>query len=94
MSSINTQATPNPNSLKITTDDDTSFIEDGLESFSTAQEAFDHPLGHALFSVQGVENVFIMPAFVTVTKHPASDWSTLLPQLRDAFKSYFEQQTG
>jgi len=33
-----------------------------------------------------------MPAFVTVTKHPASDWSTLLPQLRDAIGGYFERQ--
>lgn len=92
MPSIRSQATPNPNSLKLTTDDDTPFIEEGLESFSTAQEAAGHPLGHALFSVQGVENVFIMPAFVTVTKHPASDWSTLLPQLRDAIEGYFERQ--
>ncbi|NBC18666.1 MAG: scaffolding protein [Bacteroidetes bacterium] len=91
MPDFTTHATPNPNSLKFTVDDDISFIADGMESFNTAQEAADHPLGHRLFAVQGVENVFIMPDFVTVTKHPASDWNVLEPQLQQALSTYFEE---
>lgn len=92
MPAFTTHATPNPNSLKFTADDDTPFIEDGMESFGTAQEAADHALGHRLFAVPGVENVFIMPEFVTVTKHPASDWNVIEPQLQQALSEYFEDR--
>jgi hypothetical protein len=90
MSRFTTHATPNPNSLKFTCNNGDTFIDRGLESFDTVQEADDHPLGRRLFAVQGVENVFIMPEFVTITKHPASDWNAMVPQLRQALSDYFE----
>ena len=92
MPRFSTHPTPNPNSLKFTVDDDASFIEEGMESFNTAQEAAEDPIGQRLFAVQGVENVFIMPEFVTVSKHPAADWNALEPQLRQALSDYFEDR--
>lgn len=70
--------TPNPNSLKVTTTAG-PFIESGMESFSSAREAQDHPLASALFGIPGVANVFILPEFMTVTKAPESSWETLWP---------------
>src|SRR5690625_6444519 len=77
--------TPNPNSLKITTDAG-AFIESGMESFASAEEAEQHELGRRLFSLTGVENVFILPDFLTITKHTAADWDNLLPKVELTLK--------
>lgn len=68
--------TPNPNSLKFEVKG-TSIIRSGLLAFHSAQEAQDDDLGRALFSLPGVETLLIVPDFVTVTKHPAADWTLL-----------------
>ena len=73
MADISVQPTPNPDSLKFTRKKGT-FIESGLFSFSTAEEAARHPLGKALFDIQGVTNILILPDFLTVTKDPNSSW--------------------
>ena len=76
MPRVTTQPTPNPNSLKFSIEGH-SFIESGMQAFGSAREAEDDALGAALFALSGVANVFIVPAFVTVTKHPAADWDRL-----------------
>lgn len=88
-----TQPTPNPNSLKITSAG-RRFIEDGLESFNTASDAEGHPLGHRLFNVTGVANVFIVPQFLTITKHPAADWDEVLTGVEAALDQYFAEAQG
>lgn len=84
-----THPTPNPNSLKITTDVG-PFIESGMESFSSPEEAESSPLGKRLFSVPGVANVFILPDFLTISKQPAADWDLVLPMIERVLQSYFE----
>lgn len=84
-----THPTPNPNSLKITTDAG-RFIEGGMEAFSSAKEADGHPLGSRLFALTGVANVFIMPEFLTITKTPAADWDRLLPSVQSMLDDYFK----
>ena len=79
--------TPNPNSIKITTDG-VKFLKGGLESFSTASEAEGHPLGTALFRITGVENILILPDFLTVTKAPAANWSMMWPAIQDALEEH------
>lgn len=76
MSTITTSPTPNPNSLKFSIEG-VRLIEDGLQAFGSAREAEADPLGSSLFSLDGVANVFIVPDFVTVTKHPAASWNRL-----------------
>ena len=90
MPSFQTQATPNPNSIKIVTDGG-PFIEGGMESFDSAQAAADHALGRRLFAIEGVANVFILPQFVTVTKHPAAEWNLILPAVEAALEAHFEE---
>lgn len=91
MPSFQTQGTPNPNSIKIVTDGP-SFIEEGMESFNSVQEAEGHPLGQRIFSLPGIANVFILPQFVTVTKHPATNWDILLPKVEEVLHDYFAEQ--
>ena len=79
-STILYEPTPNPNSLKFIAPGK-AFPVEGMESFRSAEEASNHPLGRALFALEGVDNVFIMPAFLTVTKKPEADWDVLLPAI-------------
>lgn len=81
MGSISTHPTPNPNSLKVTRSGE-PFITDGMESFASAAEAAGHPIGEALFAIPGVTNIFILPAFLTITKDPAAGWNGILAEAR------------
>lgn len=81
-------ATPNPNSLKITSSGGTSFISAGMASFNSAEEAVGHDLGAALFAIEGVANVFILPQFLTVTKHPDVRWKKLQPAIEAVLQTH------
>lgn len=87
MPEIHVAATPNPNSLKFTTDAG-PFVEQGLHSFASAAQAEAHPLGQALFGLDGVANVLLLPAFVTVTKAASGDWNVLLPQIQTVLEHH------
>jgi hypothetical protein len=89
MPAFHTESTPNPNSLKITTDAG-SFVEEGLASFSNAEEAAGHPLGERLFALAGVENILLMPEFLTVTKGAGTEWDLLLPKIERVLEEHFE----
>ena len=91
MAVFQTHATPNPNSLKITSDAG-AFVEEGMLSFSSRQEADRHPLAKRIFAVEGVANVFIVPAFLTVTKQPAASWDLMLPALAEGVQQFFANQ--
>jgi len=73
---IRSRPTPNPNSLKFEVKG-TTLIPSGLLAYHSAREAEGDPMGSALFSLPGVETLLIVPDFVTVTKHPAADWTLL-----------------
>ena len=93
MPRFQTQPTPNPNSLKITSDG-SLFIEKGMESFNSAAEAAEHPLGSRLFAIDGIANVFVLPAFLTLTKTPDTDWDAILPAAKDVLSAYFNEREG
>ena len=89
MATPHAESTPNPNSLKFTTDDE-PFLQNGVAAFTSAEEAEDHPLAKRLFAVSGVEDVFITPEFVTVSKAPHVDWSAVTPDVEDILAEYLE----
>ena len=57
MASVLALPTPNPNALKFSLSG-AQVIPEGMRSYSTKGEATGDALGEALFTVQGVENVF------------------------------------
>lgn len=91
MPTFNTEGTPNPNSLKITTDAG-PFIDDGMATFSSREEAADDTLGAPLMSIDGVSNVFALPQFLTITKDPTADWNDLLPRVEAMLTAYFHER--
>lgn len=89
MATTQAEPTPNPNSLKFTTDDG-PFLQDGMAAYSSAEEAEDDPLARRLFSIAGVEDVFITPQFVTVSKTPAVDWNSVQPEVETILAEHLE----
>jgi hypothetical protein len=87
--------TPNPDSLKFTADGDDArpFIESGLAAFHSAREATGDPLGEALFGVEGVAGVLVLPAFVTVTKRPDAQWATVAGRVEAILNAHLERTT-
>ena len=46
------------------------------------QHAADHPLGAALFEIEGVASLFMVDDFVTVMKAPDASWDKLVPEVQ------------
>jgi len=93
MPTIQAEPTPNPNSLKFTVPGE-SFRRDGVASFSSAEDAADHSLARRLFSIAGVEDVFIAPEFVTVSKHSEVDWAEATPQIKSVLAAHFDASSS
>lgn len=91
MPKFDTAGTPNPNSLKITTDAG-PFVHDGMATFNSPAEAAGDPLGAPLMSIPGVSNVFALPQFLTITKEPSADWNEVLPSVEAALTAYFHER--
>ncbi|NGZ75197.1 scaffolding protein [Saccharibacillus sp. VR-M41] len=85
---IHIQHTPNPNAVRVGAD---AVLFEGPKSTSVkAGESSDHPLAAALVAIDGVDNIFGMRDFVTVSKLPDADWDSILPQVEEAFRQVYE----
>jgi hypothetical protein len=51
---------------------------------ASAEEAARHPLGAALWAIDGVAGVFAVRDFVTVTRTPEASWESLSPRVAAA----------
>jgi hypothetical protein len=74
------QMTPNPNAGKFTLDRPVVEGKSSRSYYNAAQAAAD-PMGAALFELNGVNSLFMVEDFVTVTKSPDIEWSDLTPQV-------------
>jgi hypothetical protein len=88
---IQSQPTPNPNSLKFTASGE-RFLEQGLLAFRSSEEAATHPLAAALFSIEGVTNVLILPEFVTITRRADVPWETIEEAVITILSRYLDGQ--
>ena len=80
--------TPNPHAMKFATN--VQVVDLGALSFNSAEEAAKHPLGRALWAIEGVAGVFAVRDFVTVTRLPDVAWETLSPQVSAALVAALE----
>jgi len=92
-SKLQSHPTPNPNSLKFTAPGQT-FIDKGLLSFRSAEAAAAHPLAAALFAIEGVCDVLILPEFVTVTKRPDVPWEAVESPVMEVLRAYLAERSG
>src|ERR1700742_1408366 len=83
---IQTEATPNPATLKFIPG--RTVLDSGTMEFSNREAATRSPLAEKLFGVPGVTSVFYGSDFVTVTKDD-SDWQHLKPAILGAIMEHF-----
>lgn len=86
---IQTQETPNPNSLKFLPG--TKVLESGQTiDFPTGQAAYCSPLAKLLFRIDGVKGVFLGPEFITITKSDDEvEWKLLKPEIFATIMDFF-----
>jgi Fe-S cluster biogenesis protein NfuA len=83
---IQTEATPNPATLKFIPGRDV--LNQGTMEFTDREAAARSPLAARLFDVPGVTAVFYGSDFVTVTKDD-SDWQHLKPAILGAIMEHY-----
>lgn len=85
---IQAERTPNPRAIKFTTN---RILNEGrAQTYSSPLEAFGSPLARALLAVPGVQSVFLLRNFVTVTRDEAVEWDTLTTPIEQAIRSSVE----
>lgn len=85
---IQTEATPNPATLKFLPGK--VVLESGTADFRDREAATEtSPLAGKLFGVGGVEGVFFGYDFVTITKAEGSDWQHLKPAILGTIMEHF-----
>ena len=84
---IQTEATPNPQTLKFIPGQ--TVMQSGSADFPSAEGVEASPLAARIFAVDGVEGVFLGPDFVTVTKGP-QDWAHMKPAVLGAIMEHYQ----
>lgn len=86
---IQTQDTPNPNSLKFIPGVD--ILGQGqTKDFPSVKDAYCSPLVKMLFRIDGVKSVFLGPNFITVTKADEDvEWQVLKPEIFANIMDFF-----
>jgi hypothetical protein len=72
--------TPNPNAGKFTVGRTLVEGRSG-RTYGSADEAAGDPVARVLLAEDGVEGVFVVADFVTVTKSAAARWNDLAPRI-------------
>jgi Fe-S cluster biogenesis protein NfuA len=88
---IQTEETPNPDSLKFIPG--RVVLESGTASFSTAASTTEDykksPLAQRLLSIEGITGVFFGNDFITMTKEANQDWYILKPSIIGIIMEHF-----
>ena len=84
---IQTQSTPNPDTLKFLPGQDVSPA--GNHEFQSLDAAAISPLARAIFQLNGVTGVFLGEDFVSVSKSANADWAILKPQVLAAVMDHY-----
>ena len=87
---IQTESTPNPNTLKFLPGRDVAG-EGALHDFPDAAAAARSPLAAEIFAVEGVSRVFFGADFVAVTKDDGA-WQHLKPAILGAIMEHFQME--
>ena len=81
---IQTEDTPNPQSMKLLPGQAILGAGASGMDFPNAETAKASPLAEALFSIEGVAGVFLGADFVTVTKYESVEWRHVKPAILGA----------
>jgi len=90
---IQTEATPNPSTLKFLPGTDV-MGDAGTANFVDAETAKNSPLALCLFDIDGVDGIFLGRDFITVTKMDETQWDVLKPRVLAAVMDHFSKGLG
>ena len=83
---IQTEATPNPATLKFLPG--RAVLENGTLDLRNSEEAAQSPLAERLFAIPGVSGVFFGSDFITITKN-TGEWQQLKPMILGTIMEHF-----
>ncbi|MFL5773672.1 MAG: NifU family protein [Flavisolibacter sp.] len=87
--SIYTEMTPNPETMKFVAN---KLLYPGKSiDFPDVDSAKPSPLAIELFGFPFIKSVFIASNFVTLTKTPDTDWTDVIPAIREFLKAFLEE---
>jgi hypothetical protein len=81
---ITVDTTPNPNAVKFTVGQSVG----GPTTFVPSKPT-DDPMAKELLALEGVTSVFLTADFVTISKRPEADWSTIVPAAQAILEEHF-----
>ncbi|XP_059192928.1 NFU1 iron-sulfur cluster scaffold homolog, mitochondrial [Centropristis striata] len=85
---VQTQDTPNPNSLKFLPG--CIVLESGTMNFDGPRDAHCSPLARQLFRIEGVKSVFLGPDFITITRPDEHiEWKVIKPDVFATIMDFF-----
>ena len=84
---IQTEETPNPNTLKFIPG--VQVLQSGTVEFKDNVSARTSNLASLIFSIDGVERVFLATEFVSVTKINENNWEILKPLILTAIMDHY-----
>ncbi len=84
---IETEATPNPSTLKFLPGREV--MPAGTANFTSSEETARSPLARRLFEIEGVTGVFLGTDFISVSKGVA-EWQHLKPAILGAIMDHFQ----
>jgi len=84
---IQTETTPNPESLKFIPGK--PVLESGTRDYRSLKDAQASPLARRLFATEGVSSVFLSTDFLTVGKQKDSSWVALKPLVFGAIMDHY-----
>ena len=87
---VTVEATPNPNSLKFTTN--RTVWEGRAQTFSAPEQALTSSLARRLLEIPGVKSVFLLRDFVSVMREPGVPWEPIAEQVEAALRSHFAEE--
>lgn len=91
---INTETTPNPQSMKFLPGQEVLPETFGTGMFFSKGDKNDvqfSPLAKSLLSVEGIKGIFLGRDFITITKNPDESWPSLKPQLFSKILDFFAE---
>ena len=84
---IQTEDTPNPDTLKFIPGD--TVLKTGNVDYSNKESSVSSPLASRLFEIDGVSRVFLSSDFISVTKETDLEWNNLKPSILTGIMEHY-----
>ena len=86
---VRVEATPNPNSLKFSTN--RTLWEGRAQTFSSPEQAVMSPLARDLLAVPGVKSVFFLRDFLSVSREAGAPWEPIAERVEAILRQHFDR---